>query len=279
MEAKAAHTNKRSISQAVGYIRTKTQLKPHIALILGSGLGDFADQVEQECVIRNAEIPGYPPSTVQGHAGKLVLGHLRRNSSLSKPLLVFQGRVHFYESGSLSPVYLPVQIAHGLGCKILIVTNAAGGINRSFQAGDLMLVRDIINMTNLHPGLSKSNRNPSRPTMYFDSKLQNIARSAAMESGIQLQEGVYCWLKGPSYETAAEIKMFSALGADAVGMSTVPEIVAAKELGMRVVALSLISNLATGISSQKLSHEEVTETANRIRQSFTDFMRNIVHRL
>lgn len=279
MEAKAAQTSKRSVSQAIGYIRTKTQLKPHIALILGSGLGDFADRVEQECVIRNAEIPGYPPSTVQGHAGKLVLGHLRRNSSLSKPLLVFQGRVHFYESGSLSPVYLPVQIAYGLGCKILIVTNAAGGINRHFQAGDLMLVRDIINMTNLHPGLSKSNPTPSRPTMYFDTKLQDIARSAAVESGIQLQEGVYCWLKGPSYETAAEIKMFFALGADAVGMSTVPEIVAAKELGLRVVALSLISNLATGISPQKLSHEEVTETANRIRESFTGFMRNIVHRL
>lgn len=277
MAAKTAQIRKRGISQAVGYIRTKTQFKPHIALILGSGLGDFADTVEQEYVIRNAEIPGYPASTVQGHVGKLVFGYLRKNTSLSKPLLVFQGRVHFYESGSLSPVFFPVQIAHALGCKILIVTNAAGGINPRFHAGDLMLVRDIMNMTNLHPRLNKSD--PSRRAGYFDTELQDIARAAATESEIELKEGVYAWLKGPSYETAAEIRMFSTIGADAVGMSTVPEIVASKELGMRVVALSLISNLATGISHQKLSHEEVTETANRIRESFTGLMRNIVHRL
>ncbi|MBF8249012.1 MAG: pupG, partial [Bacteroidetes bacterium] len=162
MEARSAHTNKRSVSQAVGYIRTKTKLKPHIALILGSGLGDFVDSVEREHVIRNEEIPGYPPSTVPGHAGKIVLGYLRTNSSRSKPLLVFQGRVHFYESGSLSPAFLPVQIAHGLGCKILIVTNAAGGINRRFQAGDLMLIRDIINLTNLQPHPVGTLARPSR---------------------------------------------------------------------------------------------------------------------
>ena len=284
MAAKPARRNQKFLAEAIRFIRSQTSITPRTALILGSGLGDFADRIHNDCTIPTENIPGYPATTVQGHAGKLVFGTVYKNGSRSKPLLVFKGRIHFYESGSLSQALFPVEIAHRLGCKILVVTNAAGGVNRQFQAGDLMLIRDFINMTNLYPTLfgitsrSPSARLPSESRNYFDSKLQDIVRTAAKKARVALREGVYCWLKGPSYETAAEIRMFSAIGADAVGMSTVPEIIVAKELGMRVVAISLISNLATGISSGKLSHAEVTETADRVRERFTDLMQEIVSR-
>lgn len=266
------------LHDAVSFIGRQTSIRPTIACILGSGLGDFADEIESGVVIPSASIPHYPVSSVQGHEGKLVFGSIRKDQRTSRPLLVFKGRVHFYESGDLETTLLPVRLAHQLGAQTLIVTNAAGGINRRFKAGDLMLIRDILNLTSLpkKDHTRTSHGRGERTNRLFDPVLQDSLLSTATQIGLHLQEGVYCWLKGPSYETAAEIEMLRRMGADAVGMSTVPEIIEANRLGMRVVGISLISNLATGISAAKLSHAEVTDTANRVKASFTNLMREFI---
>lgn len=285
--------HRHAIEESFNFVRSKTNFRPTIALILGSGLGDFAETLRQHCVINSLDIPHYPRSTVQGHAGKLVFGHVVQNATPTKPLLVFKGRVHLYESGNIDSVVFPVVLAHKLGARVLIVTNAAGGINPKFRPGDLMLIRDTMSLAFLSPpsrgktSQQKFTRIDSDVSLrsftsndgYFDPKLQLLVRSAARHVPISLKEGTYCWLRGPTYETAAEIRMLEILGADAVGMSTVPEIVVARQLGMKVAAISLISNLATGISPQRLSHQEVTKTANRVRQSFTSLMQEILHRL
>ncbi|MBI3006625.1 MAG: purine-nucleoside phosphorylase [Ignavibacteriales bacterium] len=285
--------NGQHLEESARFIESKTRLRPSIALILGSGLGDFADELHQESLINSADIPHYPFSTVQGHAGQLAFGRIENRKKKSKPILVFKGRVHFYESGNLESALYPVRLARKLGAKVLFVTNAAGGINKKFHAGDLMLLRDIISLAFLMPRDSRVRTKKVPPSAsnldlralsqsavtrssYFDVKLQNLLRSSAKKSSLRLQEGTYCWLRGPTYETAAEIRMLSLLGADAVGMSTVPEVVMAKKLGMRVAAVSLISNLATGISHQKLSHQEVTETANAVKESFTHLLRRAI---
>ncbi|MBI4428030.1 MAG: purine-nucleoside phosphorylase [Ignavibacteriales bacterium] len=286
----------RSFQESVDFIRSRYQHRPAVALILGSGLGDFAETLKTESIIQAAEIPYYPVSTVQGHAGRLVFGQIIRGRKSSQRLLVFQGRVHFYESGILDSVVYPVLLAHKLGARVLLVTNAAGGINSRFRAGDLMLLRDVLSFAFLPPSRSirKSGRSGATRSRidgrtftrsfvsgggYFDLRLQRIIRSAARKVSLSLQEGTYCWLRGPTYETAAEIRMLGILGADAVGMSTVPEIITAKRLGMRVAAISLISNLATGISHQKLSHEEVTETGNQVKESFSNLLQEVLFRL
>lgn len=284
----------KQLQDAVNVIRRLTNVRPRVALILGSGLGDFAKNLHVNAVISSSEIPNYPRSTVEGHEGKLIFGTIGSTSGskpTSSPLLIFKGRIHYYETASLTPVLFPVQVAAALGAKILIVTNAAGGINRTFKAGDLMLIRDIISLSfvkftfqddlmnfqvNPYNGLP-SGKNSSRDP--FDSALQSLIRSSAEMLGIGLQEGTYCWLKGPTYETAAEIEMLRKIGSDAVGMSTVPEIFMANKLGLRVAGISLISNLATGITGKKLSHTEVTETAHKVKFRFSRLMKAVLSEL
>lgn len=275
------------IREAVRFIRSRIKAIPKVSLILGSGLGDFADIFEPSEIIDSSQVPHFPVASVQGHAGSLVFGVIRENDRVSLPLLVFKGRTHFYEVNDLHKVIMPTAVAAGLGVKKLLVTNAAGGINSKYYAGDLMLIRDILNFSfeNIPP-VSPTRRDTSTlPHVrqgngsIFDDQLQQTIRSAAADNSIRMHEGTYCWVKGPSYETAAEIQMLKRFGADAVGMSTVPEIVTAHRLGMRVAGISLISNLATGISASKLSHAEVTETANRVKVAFTTLMKDAVLRL
>ena len=233
-------------------------------MILGSGLGAFASQIDNPAVIEAADIPHYPRSTVAGHAGRLVAGTVSSQGESSVPLLLFQGRIHFYETGTLAPVLFPVRLAHRLGVTHLLVTNAAGGINRSFRPGQLMLISDFLSLTFLPNDIptafptdsgtlsaelqSRGRSEPFSP----DPGMARLLRSSATKAGLDLATGTYCWLKGPSYETAAEIQMLERCGVDAVGMSTVPEISEARRLGMCVAGVSLISNLATGLSSGTL---------------------------
>ncbi len=198
--------------------------------------------------------------------------------------MVFKGRVHYYETVDLDAVVFPIHLAAALGVRYLLVTNAAGGVGRSLAAGDLMLINDFVNFTFLYPQVNTQQRrgNPFAQQEYrefLDEELQAIFRLAATEMGVVLREGVYCWLKGPTYETKAEVEMFRRLGVDALGMSTVPEILAANELGIRVAGISLISNLAAGMSAEKLSHEEVTETGKRVRLTFSRLLKEVLLRI
>jgi purine-nucleoside phosphorylase len=248
--------------------------RPSIALILGSGLGDFADHMDVEKIVEASSIPGYPVGSVHGHEGKLIFGAVRENGKSSPPLLIFKGRVHYYETGNIEKVLFPISLAKDLGAKTLLVTNAAGGVNTDFAPGQLMLIHDYLNLTGLE--ISRVSSTQKRQSLKLDERLQKVFRSAALDLGIPLEEGTYCWLQGPAYETSAEINMARRLGADAVGMSTVPEIIRARDLGMRVAGISLISNLATGLSPSKLSHQEVTETANRVKARFVSLMRRVL---
>lgn len=271
-------TKNKKIQEALSFIRNRTDFKPRLALILGSGLGEFSKNIKVISSVLSSEIPNYPLSSVQGHAGKLIFGYLEEDSTYSSPLLIFQGRVHFYEFGSLDQVIFPVIIAHHMGIRKLIITNAAGGLNTCFSAGDLMVIKDIFNFTFLQQ-YSKRNGHiysPSIPNKYFDSKMQQKVFQCAAQLKIPLQQGTYCWLKGPSYETPAEIQMLKRFGVDAVGMSTVPEIYTSYSLGMKTIGISLISNLAAGISQNKLSHAEVTETANNVKDRFSELMKRLI---
>ena len=260
------------LNDATDFLASRTSEKPVTAVVLGSGLGDFADQISNPVVIDSHEVPFYPTSSVHGHDGKLVFGRIRGQSGESLPLLVFKGRVHYYESGDLRTPVFPIEVARALGVKNLLVTNAAGGINRKFAAGDLMVITDFINLAFLDPHRSPACdfQTPFRANkdLYLDAHLSGLILAAAERLKLPLQRGTYCWLKGPSYETKAEIEMLHRLGADAVGMSTVPEIITATELGMRTAGISLISNLAAGFSTEPLSHDEVSETASRVKQTF-----------
>lgn len=268
------------LQEAVSYLSSRIKERPLLAVVLGSGLGDFAAQVSDPTVIDSHSVPFYPTSSVHGHDGKLVFGRIQGSGAGSLPLLIFKGRVHFYESGDLRTPLFPIQVANALGVKRLLVTNAAGGINRRFKAGDLMVITDFINLAFLDPHTSSESPRLhyflSRSAPYLDLEFSEIILSAARRLGLELQRGTYCWLKGPSYETKAEIEMLRRLGADAVGMSTVPEIVAATELGMKTAAISLISNLAAGLGSEPLSHDEVSETASRVKTTFISLLNETV---
>lgn len=264
------------INDSIKYIRAKINEQPTMGIILGSGLGDFGNLVKNPVVISTRDIPHYPVSTVQGHSGKLIFGTIENDTHQSRQLLVFQGRVHFYESNSLERVVYPIEVAAGLGIKSLLITNAAGGINRLFHPGDLMLIRDYINLTFENPLVGKSIKVSERIGGYFDEEMLLHAKSVARELKIPVKEGIYCWTKGPTYETAAEIKMMQRFGADAVGMSTVPEVMTAVHHGIKVLGISCITNMATGITGEKLSHAEVTETANLVKNNFTKLVSEII---
>lgn len=256
-------------SESIKYIKSKISAPPQIALVLGSGLGDFGSHLHKPVVIPTKEIPAYPLSTVPGHAGRILFGKISFDGKESPELMVFQGRIHFYECDDIQKVIHPITVAASLGVKTLFVTNAAGGINRRFVPGDLMFIRDFINLTYVNPLLGRSIKASERISGYFDERMAGNAFAVARSLKIPVQEGVYCWTKGPSYETSSEISMMEKLGADAVGMSTVPEVIAAVHAGMKVLGISCITNMATGISGTKLSHAEVTDTANLVKKNFT----------
>ena len=253
--------NDAQVKESVAYIREHSTLAPKIAVVLGSGLGEFADELPSRTALSTSHIPHYPLSTVEGHKGKLVFARL-----CEKPILAFQGRIHFYESDNLETVLYPIRVAHKLGIKTLIVTNAAGGVNRMFNAGDLMILTDQINFTLERPGAASFKS--FSPKEVYSLALMEKAEFAAKANDIIVRKGVYVGLRGPSYETAAEIEMFRRLGGDAVGMSTVFETSLASSFGMEILGISCITNLATGIGSSKLSHAEVTEVGNRVKKTF-----------
>ena len=248
-------------------VREKTDFLPEIGIVLGSGLGDFARQVEKSAEISYDSLPGFPVSTVAGHAGKLIFGYVR-----SVPVVVMQGRVHYYEGYSMEQVVAPIRLMGMLGAKKLLLTNAAGGVNTDFTPGDLMVITDHISAFVPSPlrGENPEALGPRFPDMsrVYDEGMRRAVLTAGEKLGQSLRQGVYLQWQGPNYETPAEIRMFRTLGADAVGMSTVCEAIAARHMGLRVCAISCITNMACGILPQPLSHEEVQQTADRVKDKF-----------
>lgn len=263
------------IEAAYMFIRSRTDLQPEVGLILGSGLGDFADRLENAVEIPFAQIPGFPVTTVEGHAGALILGSFR-----GRTVAALRGRIHYYEGYSQQEITLPVRVMAKLGIRTLVLTNAAGGVNLSFSAGALMLIADHINFSGMNPlmGPNLDAFGPRFPDMsdIYTRALREKLKPLAEAAGIPLQEGVYMMYSGPSYETPAEIRAFRTLGADAVGMSTVPEAIVARHCGLQVMGVSCITNMAAGVLDRKLDHSEVVETAQRVKGDFTRLLEIIL---
>lgn len=265
-----------AIHEASAFIQEKISGKmPEIGLILGSGLGVLAEDIENPTTISYHDIPHFPESTVTGHKGQLVIGSLE-----GKQVIAMQGRFHYYEGYSMEQVTFPVRVMKSLGVQSLIVTNAAGGINTGFAPGDLMLIADHINNMGNNPLIGPNNddfgvRFPDMSQVY-DREYLNIAKACANELGIEVREGVYVANTGPTYETPAEIKMLRTMGGDAVGMSTVPEVIVAGHSGIRVLGISCISNMAAGILPQPLTHQEVIETTEKARENFLKFVKSVI---
>lgn len=255
------------VVQCYESIKDQIPFQPRIALVLGSGLGDYADGIQVEQTIAYSQIQGFPVSTVAGHKGCFLFGHIGE-----VPAVIMQGRIHYYEGYSMEDVVLPIRLMRQMGAEILFLTNAAGGVNFGFQAGDFMMIRDQITAFVPSPliGPNEEQMGPRFCDMshVYDEDLQELIRRTAGELGIRLQEGVYLQMTGPEYETPATIRMCRTLGADAVGMSTGCEAVAANHMGMKICGISCITNLAAGMSAQPLSHEEVAETAARVSRTF-----------
>jgi len=266
------------MAQAAEEVRRRTAVTPAIAIVLGSGLGALVDHIAVDAAIPYAEIPGFPRATVEGHAGRLVLGRLEE-----RPVAAMQGRVHFYEGYPLGEVVFPIRVMRALGAGVLIVTNAAGGINRQWQRGDLMLIADHINFMGTNPlvGPNDPEVGPRFPDMSqaYDPALIALAERAALAEGIPIRKGVYIAVHGPSYETPAELRMMGRWGADAVGMSTVPEVIAARHMGMRVLGITAITDMATGESVAPVSHDEVIRAARELEPRFIRLVRRIVREL
>ena len=255
------------VQAAATAVRAKVKTAPQVGLILGSGLGAYADKLAGATRIDYAEIPGFPQSKVAGHKGCLVLGE-----RAGAQCVAMQGRVHMYEGHSAATVAFPARVLVALGAKVLIITNAAGGLNPSWNPGTLMLIRDHIDMLRDHAlrGPNDERLGPRFPDMThaYANDLRLLAKEAAAGANVKLEEGVYVAMPGPTYETPAEVKMLQVLGADATGMSTVPEVIVARHMGAQVIGISCITNHAAGITGHELSHTEVTETAARVRTTF-----------
>ncbi|MBP5281145.1 MAG: purine-nucleoside phosphorylase [Lachnospiraceae bacterium] len=266
------------LNNTLEQVRKITDFVPEVALILGSGLGDFADRVSVECEIPYSDIEGFPTSTVEGHAGKFIFGFLG-----NVKIVCMKGRVHHYEGYSMEDVCLPIRLMKLLGAKILFLTNAAGGLKEGFQAGDLMMIRDHISLFVRNPliGPNMASLGVRFPDMthVYDEALCKILTDTAKEFEIPLQEGVYTQLTGPSYESPAEIRMLRMLGTDAVGMSTVVEAIAANHAGMRICGISCICNLAAGMSGKPLSHKEVQEAADAASKKFSKLVYESIQRM
>ncbi len=256
------------LSYAVAWVRGKTDLVPAVGVILGSGLSGFADRLERATVVPYEEIPYFPVSRVAGHPGRLVVGELH-HGDVTVPIVAMQGRVHGYEGWSVEDVAFGARVVCRLGVGALLVTNAAGGVNPTFAPGDLVRMADHLNLSGQNPlaGENDERLGPRFPDLSaaYDPRLSALLDEAAAAAGVPLRSGVYACMAGPSYETPAEIRMLRALGADLVGMSTVPEVIAARHMGVPVAGMSVVTNYAAGLARKPLSHEEVAETAERVR--------------
>ena len=273
----AAYGTAAAQSAAVAIRARTTDVAPVVGIVLGSGLGGLARRITNAVAIPFGEVPGFPQATVVGHAGQLICGLLG-----GRPVVALAGRFHMYEGHDAALAGFPVRVMHALGAPVLFVSNAAGGIRRSFRAGDLMLIRDHLNLMFRNPLTGAVETGDERfPDMSapYDVALGDRIREHATALGIPLQEGVYCGLLGPTYETPAEVRMLAALGADAVGMSTVPEVIVARALGMRVAGISCVTNLASGISPHPLSHAEVLETTTAVGRQFERLVERFVSAL
>lgn len=263
---------------AARMIRARTKLEPRIAIVLGSGLGSFADSFDEAVGIPYEEIPGFMRSTAVGHAGRLVIGKID-----TVPVMAMQGRVHYYEGYSLEEVTFPIRTFNLLGVKTLILTNASGGINVQLSQGTLMVISDHLNLMGDNPlrGQNEERFGPRFPDMsaVYAPDLQEFVVEEAREIGADVRRGVYGALSGPSYETPAEIHLLRTLGADAVGMSTVPEAIVARHMNMEVLGISCITNMAAGISDEPINHEEVMATGDRVRETFAQLLRRVVGRI
>ncbi len=263
------------LHKAAEYITSRMEKTPEIGMILGSGLGVLGNEVEDPVVIKYEDIPSFPRSTVTGHAGQMVIGTLE-----GKNVLVMQGRFHYYEGYSMDTVVFPVRVMKLLGIEKFLVTNASGGVNTSYKPGDLMIISDHIKLGLDNPlrGANMESFGLRFPDMSdgYAKSLRVLAKKAGEELGISLKEGVYALMGGPNYETPAEIRMLRTLGADAVGMSTVPEVLTAVHAGMKVLGISCITNMAAGVLDQPLEHAEVMETAERVRENFTALVRRVI---
>jgi purine-nucleoside phosphorylase len=264
--------------RAAKFILARTRLRPRIAVILGSGLGAFAEDLAAVTRMDFARIPGFPPSTVEGHAGRLVVG---RAGAI--PVAALAGRLHYYEGYSMDEVTFPVHVLGRMGIRALVITNAAGGISSDYRRGALVLIRDHINLQGTNPLIGHNDarfglRFPDM-THAYSERLRRIAGDEAARQGMKLPEGIYAAVTGPSFETPAEIRALRLLGADLVGMSTVPEVIVARQMGLEVLGISCVTNLAAGILDQPITHEEVLETGQRVRQEFTALLRGIVPRI
>lgn len=268
----------KKVNEVVKYIQEQVDFIPEIAIVLGSGLGYFAEEIEKVGEVSYADIPGFPQSTVAGHAGRFVFGYVG-----DVKVVVMQGRVHFYEGYAMNEVVLPIRAMHGLGAKKLILTNAAGGMKRGFEAGDLMLITDHISTFVPSPliGANIDELGPRFPDMteVYDKDLREVVRQVAAEQEISIQEGVYAQLSGPNYETPAEIRMLQGFGVDAVGMSTVCEAMVANHMGMKICGISCITNMASGMSTKQLDHKEVQETADRVSDAYRRLVRGIIQKI
>ncbi len=265
----------RDIMNSIKYIEEKITEKPEVGLILGSGLGDLADEIENPVKIKYEDIPDFPVSTVEGHAGQLVFGKLS-----GKSVVAMQGRFHFYEGYDISDVVYPVKALIKLGIKTLIVTNAAGGVNTRYEPGDLMIINDHLNLAGQNPLIGKNieEEGPRFPDMTnaYTPKYIELAKKVGKDLGLDLKEGVYTWMSGPTYETPAEVRMIRNLGGDAAGMSTVPEVIVAKHQGIDVLGISCITNMAAGVLDEPLRHEDVVETSQRVKTEFQGLIKNIL---
>ncbi|MGF7184980.1 purine-nucleoside phosphorylase [Desulfitispora alkaliphila] len=266
------------LTGTVEYIKNSTNTKPQVGLILGSGLGMLADLIEDKEEIPYGEIPHFPVSTVAGHKGQLVFGTLR-----GKQVVAMQGRFHFYEGYTMQEVTYPVRVLKEMGVEKIIVTNAAGGINIDFRPGDLMLIKDHIHYMGNNPLIGKNDEElgPRFPDMSeaYNKELRELVKKVALENKIPMQDGVYMSCTGPSYETPAEIRFMRTIGADAVGMSTTPEVIVANHAGIKVIGISCITNMAAGVLNKKLDHGEVMETAEIAKEKFSNLILNVLGEL
>ncbi len=273
--AKEMATMYEKLRTCVNSVKAKTDFKPEVALILGSGLGDYANEIQIVDTIEYSDIEGFPVSTVKGHKGRFVFGYVEKT-----PVVIMQGRVHYYEGYEMSDVVLPTRLMGMLGAKKILLTNAAGGANITFEPGDFMMITDHITTAVpsplIGPNLDKlGTRFPDMSEVY-SKRLQNVIRACAKECEINLKEGVYVQFTGPNYETPAEVRLAQIWGGDAVGMSTACEAMAARHMGMEVCGISCITNMAAGISSVALDHKEVQDTADRVSKSFKTLVTKVV---
>lgn len=263
------------LQETTAYIRNQCDIKPKLGVVLGSGLGAFVKKVNVACSIPYVDLPHFESTTVEGHKGRLILGHVDKT-----PIAILQGRVHYYEGYSMDSVVYPVRTIAMLGSEVVMLTNSAGGLDPKMSPGDFMVIEDHINMMGINPlmGPNIKNLGPRFPDMTeaYDKKLTQKMRETLDQMKVNHWSGIYCGVSGPTYETPAEVRFLQMMGGKAVGMSTVPESIAANHLGLRVCAVSCITNLAAGLSQHRLTHAEVTERATSVEEKFSTFLKNFL---